>query len=116
LWRAWIAAPAGSDPETWAQTLNAPLNDVAQRVLGLHAPQPQEYRIVNDALECATILQRNVARRWRGQIAGIREEATGEAEQKTLLEHIDQINQFIDRLSTPRRSAAYTDLHALLTP
>jgi DNA primase len=115
LWRAWIAAPAGSDPETWAQALNAPLNDVAQRVLGLHAPQPQEYRIVNDALECATILQRDVAKRWLAQIARMQAEATGEAEQEMLLEQLVQVKQFINMLSIPRRSSAYADLHALHT-
>jgi DNA primase len=115
LWRAWIAAPAGSDPETWAQALNAPLNDVAQRVLGLHAPQPQEYRIVNDALECATILQRDVAKRWLAQIARMQAEATGETEQEMLLEQLVQVKQFINMLSIPRRSAAYADLHALHT-
>ena len=113
LWRAWIAAPGGSDPETWAQALSAPLNNVALRVLRLHAPQPQEYRIVNDALECATILQRDVAKRWLAQIARMQAEATGEAEQETLLEYIEQISQFINILSIPRRSSAYADLHAL---
>ncbi|MGQ9547604.1 MAG: DNA primase [Roseiflexus sp.] len=115
LWRAWIAAPAGSDPESWAQSLGTPMNDVALRVLALHAPQPQEYRIVNDALECATILQRDVARSWLVRIARMQAEATDEAEQETLLEHMVQIKQFINTLSIPRRSAAYVDLHALHT-
>lgn len=115
LWRAWIAAPADSDPAVWATTLYAPLDAVAQRVLGLHAPQPQAYRIVNDALECATILQRDVAKRWLVQIARMQAEATSEAEQDLLLDRLVQVKQFINMLSIPRRSSAYSDLHALHT-
>jgi DNA primase len=116
LWRAWIAAPAGSAPEVWATTLYPPLDAVAQRVLRLHAPPPQAYRIVNDALECATILQREVAKRWLAQIARIQAEATSEAEQDILLDQLVQVQQFINMLSIPRRSSAYTDLHALHMP
>ncbi len=115
LWRAWIAAPADSDPAVWATTLYAPLDAVAQRVLGLQAPQPQAYRIVNDALECATILQRDVAKRWLVQIARMQAEATSEAEQELLLDRLVQVKQFINMLSIPRRSSAYSDLHALHT-
>lgn len=115
LWRAWIAAPADSDPAVWATTLYAPLDAVAQRVLGLHAPQPQAYRIVNDALECATILQRDVAKRWLVQIARMQAEATSEAERDLLLDRLVQVKQFINMLSIPRRSSAYSDLHALHT-
>ncbi|GIV99480.1 DNA primase [Roseiflexus sp.] len=116
LWRAWIAAPTGSDPQAWATTLYAPLDAVAQRVLELHAPQPQAYRIVNDALECATILQRDAAKRWLVQIARMQTAATGEAEQEILLDQLVQVKQFINMLSIPRRSSAYADLHVLHMP
>ncbi len=115
LWRAWIAAPAESDPEVWATTLYAPLDAIAKHVLALHAPQPQAYRIVNDALECATILQRDVAQRWRVQIARMQAEAASEAEQELLLDQLVQVKKFINMLSIPRRSSAYADLHALHT-
>jgi DNA primase len=115
LWRAWIAAPADSDPDGWATTLYAPLDATAKRVLELHAPQPQAYRIVNDVLECATILQRDVAKRWLVQIARMQAEATSEAERETLLDQLVQVKQFINMLSIPRRSSAYSDLHALHT-
>ncbi|MCS6941123.1 MAG: DNA primase, partial [Roseiflexus sp.] len=113
LWRKWIVAPADSDPDAWATSLSAPLDAVAQRVLGLHAPQSQAYRIVNDAMECATILQRDVAKRWLVQIARMQAETTSEAERETLLDQLVQIKQFINMLSIPRRSSAYADLHAL---
>lgn len=115
LWRAWIAAPADSEPDRWATTLHAPLDATAKHVLALHTPQPQAYRIVNDALECATILQRDVAKRWLVQIARLQAEATSEAEQDILLDQLVQVKQFIDMLSIPRRSSAYADLHALHT-
>ena len=82
---------------------------------GIARTEPQEYRIVNDALECATILQRDVAKRWLAQIARMQAEATGETDQEMLLEQLVQVKQFINMLSIPRRSAAYTDLHALHT-
>lgn len=113
LWRAWIAAPADSDPDAWAASLYAPLDAAARRVLGLHAPQPQAYRIVTDAMECATILQRDVAKRWLARIARMQAEATSEAERETLLDQLVQIKRFINMLSIPRRSSAYVDLHAL---
>ncbi|NWG22411.1 MAG: DNA primase [Chloroflexi bacterium] len=115
LWRAWIVAPAGMSPEEWVVNLGAPLDSFAQRVLALHVPQAQAYRLINDALECATILQRGAATRWRTHIARLQADAPEGVDVEMLLEQLVQIKQFIDTLSTPRRSSAYTDLHALHT-
>lgn len=113
LWRAWVVAPAEIDVEAWVAALGAPLDAVARRVLGLHAPHAHAYKVVNDALECATILQRHAAARWRVQIARMQAEASDSAEAEAMLEQLIQIKQFIDALSVPRRSSAYSDLHVL---
>jgi hypothetical protein len=68
---------------------------------------------VNDALECATILQTELARRWRirvkQQISGV-EDAD---EQAQVLERLVQIESYIGSLNIPKRSSNYNDLHSL---
>src|SRR6266545_4872264 len=113
IWRAWQDQPAGTDPEVWARDLDETLREQAERVLSMRLPQPQAYRYVNDALECATILQTELARRWRirvkQQISGV-EDAD---EQAQVLERLVQIESYIGSLNIPKRSSNYNDLHSL---
>ena len=113
IWRAWQDQPAGTDPEVWARDLDDALREQAERVLSMRLPQPQAYRYVNDALECATILQTELARRWRirvkQQISGV-EDAD---EQAQVLERLVQIESYIGSLNIPKRSSNYNDLHSL---
>jgi len=115
IWQAWLAQPADMDFEPWAQTLDEALREQAQRVLGLNLPEPQAYRYVSDALECATILQLNRARQWKNRLSQQVDSTTEEEERVALLERLVQIQEYIGTISTPKRSSAYADLHTLHT-
>jgi DNA primase len=115
IWKAWIAQPDGLDPQQWAQTLDEALYDQAQRVLQLNVPEPQSYRYVGDALECATILQRYRAQQWKDRLKQQATDAVDEQERSMLLERLVQIKDYIDSISIPRRSTTYPDLHRFRT-
>ena len=115
IWQAWIAQADGLDPEQWAQTLDEALHEQAQRVLQLNMPESQAYRYVNVALECATILQLRLARRRMAQISQQAAEAADESEQLAAIDQRVQIDAYIGTISTPKRSAAFADLHTLHT-
>ena len=115
IWQAWLAQPAGADPEPWVQTLDEALREQAERVLRLNLPEPQSYRYVSDALECATILQLNRARQWTNRLSRQVDDMTDDEERAALLERLVQIKEFIGTISTPKRSSAYADLHTLHT-
>ena len=113
IWQAWQAQPPGTQPSEWIETLSEPLREQVERVLGLELPHPQAYRYVNDALECARMLQLDLARRWKNRIAQEVTTATEETEQVAALEQLVQIKAYIDAISVPKRSSAYDDLHSL---
>jgi DNA primase len=113
IWQAWIAQPDGLDLEQWAQTLDEALREQAQRVLQLDMPESQAYRYVNVAIECATILQLRLARRRMAQISQQAANAADESEQLTVIDQRVQIDAYIGTISTPKRSAAFADLHTL---
>jgi DNA primase len=115
IWQAWQSQPPGTIALEWAETLDQPLREHAQRVLQLELPQPQAYRYVNDALECARMLQLDLARRWKKRITEQVTNATEETEQMAALEQLVQIKEYIDAISVPKRSSAYDDLHSLHT-
>jgi DNA primase len=113
IWQAWQAQPPGINAVEWVETLSEPLREQAERVLSLDIPHPQAYRYVNDALECARMLQLDLARRWKNRIAHEVTNATEETEQIAALERLVQIKAYIDAMSVPKRSSAYDDLHSL---
>jgi len=115
IWQAWQLQPPGTSALEWAETLDESLREQAQRVLQLELPQPQAYRYVNDALECARMLQLDLARRWKKRITAEVTSATEETEQMAALEQLVQIKEYIDAISVPKRSSAYDDLHSLHT-
>jgi DNA primase len=115
IWKAWLAQPDGLDPEQWAQTLDEALQEQTLRVLGLFVPEPQSYRYVSDALECATILQQQRARQWKDRLARQVADATEDGERVALLEQLVQIKEYLGAISTPKRSSAFADLHTLHT-
>jgi DNA primase len=115
IWQAWLEQPPGTNPEEWARTLDESLREQAERVLNISVPQPQAYRYVNDALECATILQTELARRWRIRIKHQISQTEDPAEQAQALERLVQIESYIGMLNIPKRSSAYDDLHTLHT-
>jgi DNA primase len=113
IWRAWLDQPAGTDPEAWASELDDALREQAQRVLSMKLPQPQAYRYVNDALECARMLQLDLARRWKKRISQAASSAESEDERIAAHERLVQIIEYIDAINIPKRSSNYNDLHSL---
>jgi DNA primase len=113
LWQSWERQFEGTTLETWIAGLDPALAAQAQRILHLDVPAEQLYRYVNDALECATILQLRLARRWKDRLS---QQAVAEAADEVEdVERQIQINRYIDVLSTPKRSSTYADLHMLRT-
>ena len=115
IWRAWQNQPAGTDPEAWAHELDDALREQTERVLSMRLPQPQAYRYVNDALECATILQTELARRWRIRVKQQISSVEDADEQAQMLERLVQTIEYIDSINIPKRSSNYNDLHSLHT-
>ncbi|HMO55766.1 MAG TPA: DNA primase [Roseiflexaceae bacterium] len=112
LWKAWLEQQP-ADIAAWIETCDEVLRDHGRDLLQRGPPQPQAYRYVNDALECATILQRHTARRWNRRLSEQLSTAEQETERAELLEQIIELRQYIDSLATPRRSSTYADLHTL---
>ena len=113
IWQAWQQQPAGTDPIEWVETLGDTLRQQAEQVLSLKLPQPQAYRYVNDALECARMLQLDLARRWKKRITHDVTAAADEAEWQQKQIQLAEINSYIGALNIPKRSSAYDDLHRL---
>lgn len=113
VWDAWQRQPSGADPEPWAEGLDETLAEHARRALGAELPQPQSYRFMNDALECATILQQELAKRWKDRVSHQAHDADDEPARLAALEQFVQIAEYLNALKTPRRSSTYTDLHSL---
>jgi DNA primase len=114
IWSAWQDQPAGANPAEWARTLAEPLQEQAERALGLELPESQAYRYVNDALECARMLQLDLARRWKTRVTNEVQAAESEEDQIAANERLVQIKAYMDAISIPKRSSAYDkDLHSL---
>ncbi|MDQ2998467.1 MAG: DNA primase [Chloroflexota bacterium] len=113
IWRAWQDQPSGTDPEAWARDLDDALREQTERVLSMRLPQPQAYRYVNDALECATILQTKLAERWRIRVKQQISSVEDADEQAQVLDRLVQIIEYIDSINIPKRSSNYNDLHSL---
>ena len=69
---------------------------------------PKEYLVTNEALECATILQRDVAKQWNKRLSA----QLGGDDDEQLITRITAVQQYLGRLMMPRRSSTYDDLHA----
>ena len=115
IWRAWIVQPDGLNPEQWAQLLDEPLREQTLRVSKLNIPEPQAYRYLNDILECARILQLDLARRWKDRITEQVDLSDDGIDRAAVIEQLVQIKAYIDAMSIPKRSPTYVDLHTLHT-
>jgi DNA primase len=114
IWWAWLDQPPGTNPAEWARDLDDSLQEQAQQVLGLELPESQAYRYVNDALECARMLQLDLARRWKNRVTEEVAAAESEEDQIAAKERLVQIKSYMDSISIPKRSSAYDkDLHSL---
>jgi len=68
---------------------------------------------VNDALECARMLQLELARRWKNRISQSTNSVENEDERIAAHERLNQIINYIDSINIPKRSSNYNDLHSL---
>ncbi|MEM8529255.1 MAG: DNA primase [Chloroflexota bacterium] len=115
IWQTWMEQAPDTDIEHWITTLDAVLAEQVRHIMHIHLPDSQSYRYMNDGLECATILQLRLARRWKDRCSQEEVEAHNDEERYALLERIIQLKQYIDTISIPKRSSTYADLHALRT-
>jgi DNA primase len=113
IWQAWVNQPEETDPIEWATHLSAPLAEMTHQLFALHVPEMHAYRYINDALECATILQRNLALRWKSRV-----DNQIASEDETLLalaiDRLVQIKAYLNVLSIPKRSSTFSDLRTTL--
>lgn len=113
IWSSWAVRPSDVEPIQWAEMLEEPLREQALRILQLKLPETQAYRYVNDALECATILQQSLARRWKDRMKQQATHAEDDTARAEALERLTQLVEYIGIISAPRRSSTYADLHSL---
>ena len=107
IWRAREAFGHEGDLLEWINTLPEPLR-IRAHALGSTEHFPKEYLVTNEALECATILQRDVAKQWNKRLSG----QLGGDDDDTLIARITAVQQYLGRLMMPRRNSTYEDLHA----
>jgi DNA primase len=112
IWQARRAQP-DADLASWLAALDPALATPAQTILAQHIPQPQAYRYVHDALECATILQLHQAKRWNLRLIDRLTTIDDDDERLRLHDAVSDLCQYINSLSTPRRNATFADLHSL---
>jgi DNA primase len=109
IWQAWAkAAPA--DLVQWINGLPEILRERLNQ-MSLRVQLPKEYLITNEALECVTILQREVAKHWNTRLTRQLVDNDHDTAQMELLQVIADIQQYLNRLMTPPRSSTYDDLH-----
>ena len=113
IWQAWQAQRGVDSAEQWIAKLDDLLGSIAQQAFDHRLPETQAYRYVNDALECATILQKQQAQRWLTHMNHQVKEATDDEDADRALEHIVQIKAYLGTISAPKRSSTYSDLHSL---
>lgn len=109
IWQAWAHA-APTDLVQWMNGLPEILRERLNQ-MSLRVQLPKEYLITNEALECVTILQREVAKQWNTRLTRQLVDDDHDTAQTELLHVVADIQQYLNRLMTPRRSSTYDDLH-----
>ncbi|MFM2308621.1 MAG: hypothetical protein RLY87_741 [Chloroflexota bacterium] len=110
IWRARITFGADGDVIAWLRTLPEPLRSRAEH-LGRSVELPKEYLVSSEAIECVTIVQREIAKRWNTRLPRMLASTNDEAEINALYARVSDIQQYLNRLMTPRRSSTFDDLH-----
>jgi DNA primase len=110
IWRARTAYGHEGDVLQWLAGLPDPLRERAEH-LGRSVELPKEYLLSSEAIECVTIVQREIAKRWNTRLTRMLDAAEDDADRDTLYARVADIQQYLNRLMTPRRSSAYDDLH-----
>ncbi len=110
IWRARNAFGHDGDVLQWLATLPEPLRHRAEH-LGRSVELPKEYLVSSEAMECVTIVQREIAKRWNTRLPRMLASAVDDAESDTLYARVADIQQYLNRLMTPKRSSTFDDLH-----
>ena len=110
IWRARQSFGADGDVIQWLSSLPEPLRNRAEH-LGRSVELPKEYLVSSEAIECVTIVQREIAKRWNTRLPRMLASTDDEAEINALYARVSDIQQYLNRLMTPRRSSTFDDLH-----
>jgi DNA primase len=110
IWRARNAFGHDGDVLQWLATLPDPLRHRAEH-LGRSVELPKEYLLSSEAMECVTIVQREIAKRWNTRLPRMLASTVDDAEADTLYARVADIQQYLNRLMTPKRSSTFDDLH-----
>lgn len=110
IWRARNVFGHDGDVLQWLATLPEPLRHRAEH-LGRSVELPKEYLLSSEAMECVTIVQREIAKRWNTRLPRMLATTVDDAEADTLYARVADIQQYLNRLMTPKRSSTFDDLH-----
>ncbi|NBU63797.1 MAG: DNA primase [Chloroflexia bacterium] len=113
IWRARVEFGHDGDLLTWFTTLPTLLRQRTE-LMGQVIQLPKEYLVTSEARECVTILQRDVAKQWNQRLTRQLSDNDSAEMVDLLLQRIADVQQYLNRLMTPRRSSAYKDLHAAI--
>ncbi len=120
LWQAFQAHSNGRDGTevaTWLTTLTEPLRSYAQMLLQYELPRSQEYRYRQDLEHSVKYLRIEQVRRWcrrvTQQLAHQDDMGADEAKEHSI-QLLQELNRYLGRINTPRRSSSFPDLRDTL--
>jgi len=109
IWRTRVQFGHDGDLLEWFGTLSEELRLRAEHI-GRSVVLPKEYLVTSEALECVTIVQRDIAKRWNQRLSQQLHDSSDD-ESTHLLEILADVQQYLNYLHTPKRSSTYDDLH-----
>ncbi|MBM4412727.1 MAG: DNA primase [Chloroflexi bacterium] len=110
IWRTRVQFGHEGDLLEWFATLNEQLRERAEHI-GRSFVLPKEYLVASEAIECVTIVQRDIAKRWNQRLSQQLSDGADDDESGHLLSLLADVQQYINYLHTPKRSSTYDDLH-----
>lgn len=116
LWQAFQAHRDSHDSTevaTWLATLAEPLRTYGQTLLQHELPRSQEYRYRQDLEHSVKYLRIEQVRRWYRRVTQqlAHQDATGAADAKERsIQLLQELNRYLGRINTPRRSSSFPDL------
>ncbi len=110
IWRTRVQFGHEGDLLEWFGTLNEQLRERAEHI-GRSFVLPKEYLVASEAIECVTIVQRDIAKRWNQRLSQQLSDGADDDESSRLLSLLADVQQYINYLHTPKRSSTYDDLH-----
>lgn len=110
IWRTRVQFGHEGDLLEWFGTLHEHLRARAEHI-GRSVIMPKEYLVTSEALECVTIVQRDIAKRWNQRLSQQLADSADDNESAHLLGLLADVQQYLNYLHTPKRSSTYDDLH-----